>query len=102
MRIIFYFTSCAASTLFFKNPIIGLFLAFLGTIYTNTPIEIFAAISGTTLASILKDRAQREQINYTLGACAVYALLLTLTRTLSQDLLAGYCIVLVIRGCLLW
>lgn len=102
MRIFFYFVICATSTLLFKNPIIGLFLAFLGTIYTNTPIEVFCAISGTALASILKDCTPRQQVNYTVLGCVLYMLALRYTATLTHDLLAGFCIVLAIRGCLLW
>ncbi len=102
MRIFFYFVICVTSTLLFKNPMIGLTLAFLDTIYTRSTVEIFAAVSGTALASVLHDCTPRQQFNYSVIGCVVYMLTLRFTQTLTQDLLAGFCIVLAIRGCLLW
>jgi len=102
MRIIFLFFFGASSTLIFKNPVIALVVSVLFTAHTNAPIESIAALAGTTLAGVLKERSQRQQINYVLVATVLHTLITAyLTQSVLQDLLVGFLIVLTMRGCLL-
>jgi hypothetical protein len=72
------------------------------TAYFNTPVESIAALSGTTLATVLKECPPRQQVNYILIATSLYAASTAFfVPSVLYELLSGFFIVLTIKGWLI-